>query len=498
MRTYRVIGLGVFACLTLSLPAMAQDRVAGLIENLKSKDATVRLAALRLMSELAQTSRSQYVAQAEQTVAALRAAGPEIALLVSDPDPRVRVAAAEALGRTRATGVVAGQAWSEALRDRSVLVRRSAAEAVGLHALAAADEARAQFGLAERVFGMQKIAELRKFVEDAPALLKPLEPALRDADAGVRSAGLQSLIQLLNTLVSVGQIADTDVAGAAQQATHDALKKGLQPLALGLESLIPVLTENVRSGGTAQMVEAARALEELARLSQPLPARPSNRGSLTSPVLQPEGQGAADLLQRSLRKVVPDVVTALKSQSEEVQLAGMELFEAMGAEASAALPDVLRAATDDSPFVRWAAARTLGKIGRPDADVIRTLGRLLKDEDADVRSAASLALGQFGERAATAVADLSRAVADGDADLQANAIRALKAIGPVAKEAVPALRKALRSPEVRVRRAAAELLGEIGPSAQTAVPGLEALLNDPEPDVRQAAGRALISILMPK
>ncbi len=484
------LGLTVAACVGQGVPVRGQDRVQPLLDGLRSPDTTVRLASARLMGDLAQASRSQYSELAEQTMRALRQAAPELAKLVRDPDARVRRAAVEALGQTRAAGAIAGPALAEALRDRSVRLRVAAAEAVAAHALSAAEESKVQLRPGDRLHGWQR------FIEDAPELLKPLDAALRDADGEVRRAGLRALTQLTATLDNVGQISAADLAGPPQQAALDALKKGLLPVVQGYEALMPALVENLRAEALA--APAAKVVEDLIRLSQPVQAKPTTRGALANPIVQPEGMTAAGLLQGALRKLVPALAGAVKSANDQVQLAAMEALEMLGADAAGAVSDLTSALTDGNPFVRWAAARTLGKVGRAEPEAIRGLARLLRDEDLDVRSAAAISLGQFGERGAPAAADLSQAVAQGDPDLQTNAIRSLRSLGGAANEGVPALRSALKSPETRVRRAAAELLGDIGPPARTAVPGLEALLNDPESDVRQAAGQAILKIITPK
>lgn len=126
---------------------------------------------------------------------------------------------------------------------------------------------------------------------------------------------------------------------------------------------------------------------------------------------------------------------------------------------------------------------------------VPALAKLLGDFDLSIRIEAAKTLTQMGPRAAAAVPALGRAVIDGDVEGREAAMDALESIGAEAgKSAVPQLVEAMTHPDPRVRRAAAKTLGSFGPAASAAIPTLRRALGDDDQEVRVNAGDALLSM----
>ena len=328
----------------------------------------------------------------------------------------------------------------EALRDKNLLVRRSAAlilAKIGSPAIPALVKALKDSDVRVR----RRAAAVLKTISDqwawdlfgdkseAKAAVPQLIPLLKDSDADVRSSAASAL----------GKIgAETKTAGP---------------------QLVPLLKDsdpNVRSS-------AADALGKIG-------AQAKTAG--------------------------PQLVPLLKDSDARVRISAADALRNMGAEAKTALPQLIPLLKDSDADVRSSAASALGSIGAEAKIAVPQLVPLLKDSDARVRINAADALGKIGFEAKIAVPQLVPLLKDSDTYVRINAASALGSIGAEAKIAVPQLIPLLKDSEPYVRGSAASALGSIGLEAKTAVPQLILLLKDSDGFVRSNAARALESIAL--
>ncbi len=154
---------------------------------------------------------------------------------------------------------------------------------------------------------------------------------------------------------------------------------------------------------------------------------------------------AAIALRKIGKDAVPALAKALEDESENVRCSAADTLGNIGAEAIDALPDLIKALEDESEDVRCSAAVALGNIGAEAKDTVRALAKALEDESEDVRWSAADTLGNIGVEAIDALPDLIKALEDESEDVRCSAADALGNIGAEAKDAVPVLVDALKS-----------------------------------------------------
>jgi HEAT repeat protein len=168
----------------------------------------------------------------------------------------------------------------------------------------------------------------------------------------------------------------------------------------------------------------------------------------------------------------------------------------MGPKAKAAVPELIAALrgigktsrTTSTVALASYASEALGRMGEP---AVPALTKALRDEDAEIRKNAAWALFRMGPKAKGAVPALIAKSKDAQVDVRRFAIGALAKIGPAAREAVPALIERLKDEHGGVRRNAGWALGHIGAPAKDAVPTLIVTLNDKDKAARDSAVWAL-------
>ncbi|MCI0455763.1 MAG: HEAT repeat domain-containing protein [Gemmataceae bacterium] len=421
--------------------------------------------------------------------------GPDMAEMVKKGEPRVRAAAARALGKMNAKAEVAVPALSDLLASGDSAQRRAAAE-----------------GLLNLVASSQNTASrLRDDLVDAGRrVAKVAARGLRDADPVVRRLCAEILYQAASVLrkqVAEPSLRDDTGAGLedSRKETRESLV-ALQPLVRALQDQAPALARALGDPDPQVRLFAGQALEELgsarvkiAQLLESLPPGSSSR-RLDQPaedVAQVTAEEApGDPLLQALRETLPALRRALADPDVRVQLSILEVLEALGPDARPAAPELIQALCHPDRYVRWAAARALGKVGPVEvAAAVAQLSQMLFDKDLDLRVVAATALERFGPAAREAVPALIRALGATDAEMRLAAMRALDGIGTDAQPAIPALAAVLTDPDLRVRRATAEILGKFGPLARDAEAALRRTLTDSSAEVRQAASDALLSIL---
>ncbi len=367
-----------------------------------------------------------------------------------------------------------------------------------------------------------------------------LVTALRDSDARVRVAAMNSLGELITEGADSTEIA---ALSRALRTDPEPQVRRMAAWALGeIEDArgIPALSDALRTDqDTGVRKMAAWALGEIED-AQAVPALgaalededPEVRRAAIHALGEIESPTAVEFLIPALSsddvqirkhaawalgeiddaRAVDPLAAALKDANAEVRRAAAH---GLGEIESPRAVDALVAALKDAdPQVRRHAAWALGEI--EDARAVGPLGAALKDSDAEVRRAAIYALGEIESPiavdmlipalkdadqkvrryAAWALGEvedprakdpLIAAVGDRDAEVRRAAINALSELE--LRPAPPAVVKALTDTDPEVRRAAAHALGHWEDPAT--IPALKAAMKDADPKVRRVALMAL-------
>ncbi|MYE88467.1 phytanoyl-CoA dioxygenase [Candidatus Poribacteria bacterium] len=186
---------------------------------------------------------------------------------------------------------------------------------------------------------------------------------------------------------------------------------------------------------------------------------------------------------------IPELISALRSESESACLNAAYALGAVGESAvsalietlqdeseivrrnasyalsvvgSPAVPVLIEAANDSNEGVRTIALDALGDMGSTAQEAVPTLIKRTKDESAEVRKVAAEGLGIVAQSCSTAVPALMEGLSDTDEWVRRNSSLALARIGSKAEEALPALKTALKDENRYVRANAAHTLHQIG------------------------------------
>ncbi len=423
--------------------------VRELVRQLQSSDKSERLAAVARLRRLG---------------------GPESAgalvLVLADPDPEVRGAAADAL---RVIGADATEPVIHYLATWPGPFEPLHAELLGT----------------------------LKYESGVDILLRHRDSAAPATRAAVASAlgrignprALPGLLDLLRDLAAPVRIA------AARSLAE-----------LGDESAVNPLVDELRDDDPAMRLAA---VEALGRIGSRLADGPLSALAGTDP--SPDVRQAAE---KALRRIGRHTVEPLLHRLADDDLAGriQAMSALMDAGQSAVLPlrDLL---TDAEPTVRAAAAELLGSIGN--AAATEALGRSLADPEVPVRLAAATALGRIRQPRAAEL--LAPALEDPDPKVAAAAADGMESLAELAVEPLVRMLQNDR-PETRIR--ATDVLGRLrhkgagarlvrGLDDQTAwvrivscqalgeicdpgaVPALVKALEDRDPVVRAMAAEAL-------
>ena len=185
---------------------------------------------------------------------------------------------------------------------------------------------------------------------------------------------------------------------------------------------------------------------------------------------------------------IPELIQALRSESESVCLNAAYALGAMGASAVPALIDTLR---DESEMVRRNASYALSVIGTP---AVPALIEAANDSNEGVRAIAIDALGDMGASAQEAVPTLIQAAQDEAVEVRKVAAEGLGIIAQSCSTAVPALTEGLADADEWVRRNSSLALARIGSKAEEALPALKTALKDENRYVRANAAHTLQQI----
>ena len=369
---------------------------------------------------------------AAQSLSASQASSQEINSLIKklkSNDERELDAAMEKLEKI---GEPAIPALIEALQDKNLLVRQSAAKVLGY-------------------IGSPVI----------PALAK----ALKNLDAGVRRSAASALgrigIEAKTALPQLVPLLQDSDAGVRRSAAYAVGNIGVEAKT-ALPQLVPLLQDSdvyVRRSAAYAVgnigAEAKTAVPQLVPLLQDSDA--DVRSSAAS---------ALGRIGAEAKTAMPQLIPLLKDSKAKVRGNAAYALGGIGVEAKTAVSQLVPLLKDSDADVRYSAASTLGKIGVKAKNAVPQLVSLLKDSDKNVRGNAAYALGKIGAEAKTAAPQLVPLLKDSDADVRMRAASAVGSIGADTKITVPQLVPLLKDSDANVRSSAASALESIGLSLQ--------------------------------
>ena len=162
-------------------------------------------------------------------------------------------------------------------------------------------------------------------------------------------------------------------------------------------------------------------------------------------------------------EVVPSLVLALKSKSQNVPEAASRLLKLIG---PSAVPDLVEAlATKEDTVDKILIIRILARYGPDAAGAVPELSRALGSEHLQERIAAANALLKIGPEAVAALPELIVGLSDPFSDCRLAMVTCLANLKSAAEPAVPALVLLLADRETKVCQASATALEEIGPKS---------------------------------
>jgi HEAT repeat protein len=396
---------------------------------------------------------------------------PDLQKLCTDPDPRVRTAAFDAL---RSVGVADPVALAALLNHQDPEVARPAAELVPV-------------------------------VTEMPAeAVPPLAAALGSEDELIRSAAAEGLAA-----------AGPKAAPAAPQLV-EAIKRHYP------EQFDPM----ARSGGSerAYWVALARIGEPAVAPAAGLLGHPNTLvralAARTLGEIGPPAKSAAPELKKALSdryaEVAFEAASALcrigEGQAEAVELvrraldaddrlvpaAAIGVIPRMGEAGKPLVPLALAKLADPNPNTRYAAVRLVGALDPAEgAKAAAEVAKLAADPFPEIRRQVGLVLEKLGPAAAPAAGALGGALAAEKDELTRDQfVDALVAMGPGAKPALPALVPLIGNPDVplllRVKVATAAAVAD--PASPEVAAALVKGLDDPDPTLQAAAARALAKL----
>jgi HEAT repeat protein len=404
---------------------------------------------------------------------------------LNDPDVRVRVSAAEELGRFGTAAKIALPAFMAALKDSDPEMR------------------------------LWAVLSLNGIGTEAKVALPAFVGALSDSDAHVRSMAARALGSLGTPAVTVliAALNDPDkevmseaagalahIGPAAKEAVPALITAMKGPIAqsaaaaLGrigpaAKEAVPALILALKDTDREVRRAAATALGGIGPAAkEAVPALIRAMSDLDAPTsfdpqddYKNENLDLRSRANRALVKIgtdaIPLLIAALRDPAEVVQSGAARALKRIGPPAKDAKTALLAAMKDPSGSVRARAVTLLGEFG-PTASEVPALIEAMKDQEKEVRRPTAIALSMIGPEAKEAVPVLIKALKDPDEEIRLSTAKALGKIGPAAKLAVPALIEALSDPNNYVRDYAAGALGDIGPASKEAVPALIKALKD--------------------
>jgi HEAT repeat protein len=469
--------------------ALAKAALPDLIAALKSKDQAVVQAAGFALAELGPHAKPAVPAlqEAQKTAKgfaasavtdALKAVGGREALkslfdLVKDRKAPLekRLDALRELARTRSPDDKVVSVLIEALEDPEPRIRVEAADAVPRFAAKAKkaiplllgmldDEDAAKIAARTRKGSSDLIAEvLQRFGKDAvPGLIGVLEDDKKSPLARFRAARA--------------------LAGLGRKA----------------KSALPALEAGVKDARLAIAVESAcgyvRAGGDIDKALPVLREGLKNR----VPFIAWTAAYAVERLGARAKATAPDLKALLEHKEREVRIIAARALSGMGSAARPAVPAMAALLKSEDGRQRFQVIHALEKLGPDARAALPVLIERLDDLEQVFPQPVLVTIGNLGPAAKDAVPALLKLLENKERHLTDDAVETLSRIGPAAKAAVPRLITRLKHKNEYSRARAARALGQIGPDPKEAIPDLKKLLKDESKMVRVWAAFALVRI----
>jgi len=419
---------------------------------------------------------------------------PVLAEAISDPDPAVRLAAAEAL-------------WRIEKRPERVLP-----------ILIAAVQSRQKN--ADPRWAVYLVGEIGPQARKAvPALAQ----ALSDPDLELRCRAAEALWEiearperLIPTLIAL-------IEATEEYAPEGALWWDLSYIRcraaavlgkIGPEArqAVPALIKAIEGGDSILSGSAIDALAEMGlEAKKAVPTMVEHLGDQRAATVfaMPHGiHYVGETAWIALGKMNPDAVNpltgALTHKDKNVRMRAALALHDLGPQAKPAVGALIAALKDPDEEVRRYAARALGAIGPEAQAAIPVVIEAIDDREWVVRMEAAPALVRIDAKSPQAVAAIRKALSDADANVQASAVEAIGVLGADAKPFVPHAARLLGSREQHataygsfhaLAQTAADALAKLGPEAREAAPALvEVLQEDRDRPTRGTVVEALVRI----
>jgi HEAT repeat protein len=389
------------------------------------------------------------------------AATPALTAALADPQYKARSRVIAILGRRGSAPDEIIPVFAKALKDEDPAVRKQAGVELGqmglrglgtLMAAAKSDDSRARAAA---------LAGLRIITPRTAEVNKALLTALQDADADVRSAGVEA--------IGAGSMAAELVPSLVAQVQSDKFREAaiatLGQIGPSAKDAVPALVAVLRSADVPARKASAAAL---VRIGEPAST------ALVALLRDPDAsirRVAAESLDRILiiggripgpaaQSAIAPLVAALQSADPQFADAAVDILLRIGNDA---LSELLKAPRDKSGRFSPRIAFVLEGIAPTTDGLVPALVAALRDKDVDVRMNAIRALARVRERA---LPELIATLKDPDAETRHLCGASLSMMGPAAKPAGPALVELLKSETDHVW--AGEFLLQIDPKAAAA------------------------------
>jgi HEAT repeat protein len=319
---------------------------------------------------------------------------------LKDPDPKVRSAAAEALGFFPNHSDDVKKALIAVLNDPDVSPRRAAVLALGR--------------VGERDHSVEEL--VKKYLDD------PDKQTQMNATIAMALLGTWDEKEIPTLGEALGNKNESTAKGASKALSMIGEQNP--------EKVIPVLVEALDSKTPVAAVHALPALKKLKKQAGPaLPkiiamyekSDEDTRSDILDAVsaIDESGDFAVPICLKALREDNPldrrealialmrfrskaptffdSLVEELKDKDVENRLLALGLIRGLGPDLGKAAPEIIQLLTDPDMRVRNSAISTLGSIKSPRAEVIEALQKALNDRDYRTRVAAVNALRVIGK-----------------------------------------------------------------------------------------------------
>lgn len=432
---------------------------------------------------------------------------------IADPDPDVRLAAAQNLGRLGSKAAPAVDALVDAAYDETYEVRLAALRAlrtVGPAAAAAVpalEQLRGDYGLVDRLVRRALVAigpgprpALLDFlgIDDA-ASLRDVDPELRDQVVVALSRGGALRAQAAHVLRRIAP-GDATLLPALARALEDprayARWEVYRTLAAVGPKALPVFLkelkqEDVRRRRLGALGVRGQARAAVGKLPQVVAALDDEDRVVRRYAVLALGE------MRALgAPAVPRLLELL--DDPELRMSVLHAFLLMGKGAEAAAPAIARLLDHEDPAVRAKACDAFFSFGAAAAPAVPALARTCYDTDTALARSALRVLGRIGRAAAPAAPYLAE-LGEADSSLTPFTSSTLQAIGagaplppPPRPEDETALVEQMANPEKEAAGRAAFQLGRLRPQGGPALRALRRALGSPRRYVRRHAALALV------